>query len=385
MNEKNLNVVYIGRPTFPIGLATTKRRRYMVDYMNRHNIQSHYLVCNFKKQNSLNNHDNGKYGICDYIDISSLAAQKKYVKFWGQGKRYLRGWFAEGKQNVLIFATTISIFEYPFYLYARKLGYKIVFDHVETSFLQSGDIRFWGKINIYLAEWLSDKAYRHSSAFVISTKLWDEIHEKYPERKLCLLPNSTPQLGLGPRKKINTPLKILYSGTYSQKDGVKYLIDGVVEAYDTGANIELVLLGKGTKKDMQVLEKIKDKTYIRYLGFVSDEELIKYLLESDVLCMTRCNSRFANHGFPFKLSEYLATGNVVVATNVSDICDYIKHQESAYIVPPEDSHSIAQTIQHIESSPQEALKVAEGGLKVMQQYFSIENVGKKFVDFLINL
>lgn len=34
MNEKDLNVVYIGRPTFPSGFATTKRRRYKVYYMD---------------------------------------------------------------------------------------------------------------------------------------------------------------------------------------------------------------------------------------------------------------------------------------------------------------------------------------------------------------
>lgn len=385
MHESDLNVVYIGSPTFPIGFATTKRRRYMVDYMNSQNIPSYYLVCDFKKRSDIQNPTKGKYGLCEYRDITYLAANKHYVSFWKEGRLCLRRWFVQGKQNVLIFATRISIFAYPFYVYALKIGYKVVFDQVETSFLQNGKSRLLNKINIKVSEWLSDKAYKHSDAFVISKNLWNEVHEEYPDRKLCLLPNSTPQLCTSPRKKIDTPLKILYSGTFSPKDGVGYLIDGAIEAYDAGANIELVLLGKGIKKNMKILEKIKNKKYIRYLGFVSDEELVKHLLESDVLCMTRCNSRFANYGFPFKLSEYLATGNIVLATNVGDVCDYVKDKESAYIVPPEDSHAIANTIHYIENNPQEALKVAEGGLKVMQQSFSIDNVGKIFIDYLMTL
>ena len=98
--------------------------------------------------------------------------------------------------------------------------------------------------------------------------------------------------------------------------------------------------------------------------------------------MTRCNSRFANYGFPFKLSEYLATGNIVLATNVGDVCDYIENKKSAYIVPPESSYSIAKAILHIHSNPEEAFTVAKGGLEAMQKHFSIENVGKVFVDFL---
>lgn len=101
--------------------------------------------------------------------------------------------------------------------------------------------------------------------------------------------------------------------------------------------------------------------------------------------MTRSNSRFANYGFPFKLSEYLATGNIVLATNVGDVCDYIEDKKSAYIVTPEDSHSIAKSILHIYSNQQEAFDVAKGGLATMQKYFSIEKVGKKFVDFMNKL
>ena len=385
MEGENLNVIYIGSPTFPVGYATTKRRRYMIDYMNNHNISSHYLVCDFRQRSDIQNPIKGRYGICEYYDITHFAVNKNYIEFWKQGKRCLQKWFVQSKQNVLIFTTIISLFEYPFYLYARKLGYKIVFDQVETSYLHNGKSRFLRKLNVLISEWLSDKAYQHSDAFVISKYLWSEVHKKYPQRKLCLLPNSTPQFCQVPRKEQGSPLKILYSGTFSPKDGVEYLLDGVIEAYDAGANIELALLGKGTKKDMDVLEKIKDKEYIHYLGFVSDEELIKHLIESDVLCMTRCNSRFANYGFPFKLSEYLATGNVVLATNVGDVCEYVKDKESAYIVPPEDSHAIASAIRHIETHPQEALRVAEGGLKAMQQHFSIEKVGKVFVDFLNTL
>lgn len=382
MDSKKLNVVFIGSQSFPLGGATTKRRRYMIDYMNNHKIQSHYLICDFKQRSKRQNDTDGIYGICDYHDITPLADNKKYFKFWRQGKKILKEWYTNGFQNILIFSTGISLFEYPFFIYAKKLGYKIVFDQVETSYLQNGKSHFLHKINIIISEFLSDKAYKHSSAFVISNNLLNEVHNKYPKRKICLLPNSTPQLCNAPRTTLNKPLTILYSGTYAPKDGVGYLLKGVIEAHDNGTDLKLLLLGKGTKEDMKVLELVKNKKYIHYLGYVSDEDLKKHLLASDILCMTRCNSRFANYGFPFKLSEYLATGNIVLATNVGDVKLYIKNGQSAYIIPPEDSHAIAHAIQYISSNPQEALSVAKKGLEAMQQHFSIENVGRIFIDFL---
>lgn len=382
MDNSSLNVVYIGSPSFPIGGATTKRRRYMVDYMNSHGIQSHYLVCDFKQRGKRQNATSGKYGLCDYYDITPLAERKQFCCFYKEGKKHLNGWYTEGKRNILIFGTILSIFEFPLYSFARKLGYTIVFDQVETSYLQNGKSSLLHRLYLMLSEYVSDKAYRHSAAFVISKNLLHEVQEKYPDRKICLLQNSTPQLSIESRKKLNKPLKVLYSGTYSHKDGVEYLLKGVIEAHDSGANIELTLLGKGTKQDMLVLDIAKNKEYVHYLGFVSDKDLKRLLIEHDVLCMTRCNSRFANYGFPFKLSEYLSTGNIVLATKVGDVCDYIEDKVSAYIVPPEDSHAISDTLHLIISNPMDALSVARGGLIAMQQYFSVEKVGEKFIEFL---
>lgn len=382
MDNSNLNVVYIGPQSFPIGGATTKRRRYMVDYMNSHNISSHYLVCDFKQREKRCNAVCGLYGQCEYFDITPLAEHKRYFKFYKEGKRHLKAWYIEGKQNVLIFGTVLSVFEYPFYSFARRLGYKIVFDQVETSYLENGESRFLHRINIKIAELLSNKAYRHSSAFVISNNLLEEVHSKYPKRRICLLPNSTPQLSTASRTMINEPLKVLYSGSFAPKDGVRFLLEGVIEAHENGANIELTLIGKGQQKDMEVLRFAEEKDYIHYLGYVTDLELEQNLLENDVLCMTRVNSRFANFGFPFKLSEYLSTGNVVLTTDVGDVCRYVNDKESAYVIPAEDSHAIASALQYIICNPAEALLVAEGGLKAMQQYFSIEKVGRIFEDFL---
>ena len=101
--------------------------------------------------------------------------------------------------------------------------------------------------------------------------------------------------------------------------------------------------------------------------------------------MTRCNSRFANYGFPFKLSEYLATGNLVLATNVGDVCDFVKDKESALVIPSEDSKAIADAIQFAIENPAEALRIGNGGYEVMQNSFSVESVGKTFVNFLKNL
>lgn len=382
---KELNVVYIGPQSFPLGHATTKRRRYMVDYMNSHGIKCHYLVCDFKQREKRMNEVSGNYGECVYYDITPLAQKKQFFLFWKKGKALLKEWFVEGGQNCLVFPTILDAFSYQFYLYARKLGYKIVFDQVETSYFNLNLHRIGYMMNVYVSEWLSRKAYRHSAAFVISSNLMHENEAKYPGRRLCLLPNSTPTFQREVKKEIHKPLRILYSGTYGHKDGVKYLVEGFLEARKRKLDCELLLLGKGNPENMKVIDGIKNMDCVHYLGFVSDDELIRQMQESDLLCMTRCNSRFANYGFPFKLSEYLATGNLVLATNVGDVCDYVKDKESALVIPTENSHAIADAIQFAIENPADALRIGNCGYEVMQSSFSVESVGKTFVNFLKNL
>ena len=383
--NKELNVVYIGPQSFPLGHATTKRRRYMVDYMNSHGIKCHYLICDFKQRDNRVNTVSGKYGECDYYDITPLAQKKQFFQYWKKGKALLKDWFVEGKQNCLVFPTILDVFSYPFYRYARKLGYKIVFDQVETSYFNFNLHRIGHMMNVYVSEWLSRKAYHHSAAFVISKNLMRENEAKYPSRKMCLLPNSTPSLKSENKRRPHKPLRILYSGTYANKDGVKYLVEGFLEARKRNLDCELILLGKGNPENMKVIDGIRSMDCVHYLGFVSDEELIHQMQASDLLCMTRCNSRFANYGFPFKLSEYLATGNLVLATNVGDVCDFVKDKESALVIPSEDSKAIADAIQYAIENPAEALRIGNGGYEVMQNSFSVESVGKTFVNFLMKL
>lgn len=140
---------------------------------------------------------------------------------------------------------------------------------------------------------------------------------------LCLLPNSTPVLCEVEKTMIGSPVRILYSGTYALKDGISFLLEGVEKAVNAGCVCELILVGKGRASDMTFLDKVKDAPWIKYLGFISEDELVAKMRDCDILAMTRTNSKFANYGFPFKLSEYLATGNVVMATKVGDVPLYL--------------------------------------------------------------
>lgn len=380
----SLNIVYIGPLSFPYGLASTKRRRYMIDYLNLCHISAHVLCTRYNRNKVFDNPLFGCYGETDYYDISKYVEERKLFRYYEEGRKYLKRWFDPNKNNILIFHTMLNLEDYPFFVFAYKLGYKIIFDQVETSYISKGtNASFKRKCYIRLCELVSHYAYKKASgSFVISKALWQQNKVKYPDMPLCLLPNSTPVCQKEKNKRVSSPMKIFYSGTYAPKDGVKDLINGFIKAVNQGIDCVLVLTGQGISEDMKVLDMVKDNPRVKYLGFLSDEDLLETMLSCDLLAMTRTNSTFSNFGFPFKLSEYLSSGNAVLATKVSDVLDYLEDKKNALLVEPENENDIADAIKYAYDNPTEMQKIAALGLETMQQYFSINTVGEKFVNFL---
>lgn len=381
MKTRSLNIVFIGQQTFPNGTATTKRRRYIIDYLNSCDISNKVLVT-YYHSTFYNNDRDGVYGKTTYISIHDYAASGNFSRYYREGKQCLRRWYDGNGKNILIFPTVLTVIDFPFYCFAKRLGYRIVFDQVETSYLKSGKLKFSTRLYYWINELFSKIAYKKSASFVISSSLFRQNRQRYPKMPLAILPNSTPILCNEEKHNLNDELEILYSGTYGEKEGVQYLINGVLKAYAKGCTCKLTLLGKAPTS---LKESYISNDIIDFKGFVTDNELKDYLLRADILAMVRTNSEFANFGFPFKLSEYLATGGIVIATNVGDVSNYLTDKFDAYLIEPENEDEICDIIIHIKNNPAEALEVANNGLRTMEKIFSINAVGEKFIGFINEL
>jgi glycosyltransferase involved in cell wall biosynthesis len=100
--------------------------------------------------------------------------------------------------------------------------------------------------------------------------------------------------------------------------------------------------------------------------------------------MCRTESGFANAGFPFKLGEYLATGNPVISTKVSDVETYLTAVD-AYLIDPNSPQQITRSLKEIVANPEEARKIGLNGLKKCKKYFSSETNGKVLFDLLTKI
>jgi glycosyltransferase involved in cell wall biosynthesis len=209
---------------------------------------------------------------------------------------------------------------------------------------------------------------------------------KYSQRNLrhLVMIAVTARQNFNPHKSgFNDPLQVVYAGSFGDKDGVNDIIAGFNTFNETYKNARLILTGKSDEQ-AKYQEKYKDNANLVFKGRVSDEEFYDILRNADVMCMCRTNSDFANAGFPFKLGEYLATGNPVISTKASDV-EYYLSDEDAYLIDSESPQQICAALKHIVSKPEEARIIGLNGKKKCEQFFSPEANGKILYDMLVKI
>lgn len=381
MNSKTLNIIFIGRNTFPTGGAMTKRHRYYIDYLLTLENVHITNICTWQDDLG-HNEEEGLYN--KRVKYYNTRIPKKLSSIFAISdwcKKILKDSFLPYGKNVAIFCSYFSIEQIPVMLYAKKLGYKIVCDVVENYDAKGGNMTTPLRIAFKLSKLF---CYKKTDAFIVISNQIGEVYQKY-QKPMLMLTNSAPINNANPKSTFHSPMKVVYTGTFADKDGLCYLVEAFDKFTSKFGNVaELLLIGKG-KGDEKMEHIIKSNPQITKMGFVTDDVLEKTQQEADILCMTRCNSEFANYGFPFKLSEYLATGNTVLATSVGDVALYIKDKENGLLVSPNNNQAIADALGYAFTHQTECMKMGKKGVQTIKESFSVEKNGDKLYKFIVNL
>lgn len=111
--------------------------------------------------------------------------------------------------------------------------------------------------------------------------------------------------------------KIVYIGSFSRKKGVDTLIEAFRKLKSKKKDSTLVLVGKERK---WVRQKTKDISDVEVTGFVSQDSVLNYIQEANILVMPSNNTIYQRrYTCPMKLLEYMASGKPVVAADLDSV------------------------------------------------------------------
>lgn len=169
---------------------------------------------------------------------------------------------------------------------------------------------------------------------------------------------------------------IFHAGTlYQQKDGIL----GMIEAFGMAKQrlqtpIKYILTGTvdaspHAKEIRWLINKYQLEDSIEFVGYLVREQIKEYLSKASLVISNRPKSKQDYYGFSTKVGEYLASGTPLITTNWGEAVNWLKDGESAYIIEPEDTNALANTIVQVFRNPDEALKIGRAGQQLCQRSF----------------
>ncbi|MBZ5612887.1 MAG: glycosyltransferase [Acidobacteriia bacterium] len=193
---------------------------------------------------------------------------------------------------------------------------------------------------------------------------------------------------VGPEPVTDLPT-LLYAGCFGEQDEMENLLGALAMLRDQGRGFRAVFLGANRDADRvaRVASDIRVRglnTVIEMKGFVPLDQVKSHIANANVMLNIRRDGLWSRSGLSTKLSEYLASGRVVVTTALGDVVRYVEHGKSAILVPPSTTvPQIAAAIDQALVSPQLRDRIGCGGREVARTHFDLRAVGRK-LEFVLD-
>ncbi|MEM2561383.1 MAG: glycosyltransferase family 4 protein [Candidatus Bathyarchaeia archaeon] len=216
---------------------------------------------------------------------------------------------------------------------------------------------------------------KHASAIAVEGKIQaEDISKKFdvPDWKFIYIPDgieldvidgylckstlTREKLGLG-----DADVVLVNVNRLVKNKGVTYLIDALKILNDE-LNVKLILIGAGPEEEplKQKISKLGLRDKVLHFKNIPDEKKFQLISLADISVTPTLFE-----GLPIVILEAMACGKPVVASNVTEVPQVVKHGMNGYLVPPRNPEAIARAVLEIhdkglmERMGKESRKIAE--------------------------
>ena len=377
--------------TFPEGSAATNRVYNYAKGFIKQNTNIEILCFN-------NTYSGAKSGTTEginyYCAFEQTYRSRLFIKRrWFQLVKYYNSYkiikAINKKDHIKVIHCYTSLFKTQLFAFilARIFGTKLVMErgeHPMRNYTGSGLKKIQGEMRLKIEPFLSD------GIFCISQFLVDFYANRGVNRKKLFLIPSTVDVERF-QNSFSKPFPfeyILYCGNLSaQKDGIPVLIESFSRLAEKYPKINLVLVGSSDTKDEEdsfkyLANELNIAERVLFVGQVPRTDVPAYMCNAKILTLARPDSIIADAGFPSKLTEYLATGNPILVTQVGDIPIYLHDNENAFIALPDDAGSFAEKLDYILSNYEFARQVGLKGKELTDSVFNYKYQSKRIIDYV---
>lgn len=183
--------------------------------------------------------------------------------------------------------------------------------------------------------------------------------------------------------------RLIYTGSLTEHDEVEKIVEALGLLKQRGLNFSVLILGADvsnprTKHLRNLIDTFNLADRVELRGFVPVAVVKKELSNANIMLALRRDSVWARSGQSTKLSEYLASGRLVVTTPINDNARYLRDGESAlFVTSVESIDKIAHVLEIALRSPELRSKIGKAGRRVAEMNFD-KRIAQQRVTEIIN-
>ncbi len=264
-------------------------------------------------------------------------------------------WYAELPLNFIVFS-----------ILAKSIGAILIAEKSEFPFVYSSRTAFV-RMKMFFYQMITLKVI---DGLIVISSFLESYFAIYISKntKILRIPIlvDTESFALSKKNCDNSKHRIIYCGNLEHNGEVPDLLKAFGQVANDYPQWNLVIIGPLTNsKTANALRELVIQQglvkRVTFMGAVSRSEIPSKLSFGDIMALPRASGTFSKAGFPTKLGEYLATGKPVVVTATGDISEYLKDNETAYLVSSDDVDAFAKRLRHVMSHKEESAEVGRCG------------------------
>lgn len=178
------------------------------------------------------------------------------------------------------------------------------------------------------------------------------------------------------------PYLVLSVGRLIEAKGFRYAIEAFQKVVQRIPQARYVIVGNGPERSTleELIQKLGISTSVELAGEKIDHEIHALYQQASLFILPSIvTSKGIEEGQGLVLQEAQAWGLPVIATRVGGIPEGILDGVTGYLVPPEDSSSLAEKIIYLLEHPDIRKQMGEAGESFVRERFNVEIITQKLI------
>ena len=182
---------------------------------------------------------------------------------------------------------------------------------------------------------------------------------------------------IGAMREAHTVLFVGALQKHHRYKGLESLLRAVRIARERVPELRLVVAGKGPNDNIfsRLTAELDIERHVRFLGFVSDEELRNWYNRCTVFAMPSLSWR--QEGFGMVALEAMACGAPTIVSNVVGAIEDIREYDAAAVVKPGDYQEIAATLVNLLGNEERRRELGQNGRRLAEERYTWQRVTAK--------